>query len=104
MTGVKRLQDAGLTLKLRKCQFGMAHCVYLGHVGSGVVKPEGTKLDAVSSFPKPETKKELCFLGLTGYYRRFIKDFASTVAPLSDLTHKNAPSNVEWTPAYEKAF
>ena len=103
---LKRLQDAGLTLKLRKCQFGMAHCVYLGHVvGSGVVKPEGTKLDAVSSFPRPETKKEVCcFLGLTGYYRRFIKDFASTAAPLSDLTRKNAPSNVEWTPACEKAF
>ena len=103
---LERIQDAGLTMKLSKCQFGMAHCIYLGHVvGSGVVKPEETKLEAMREFPRPKTKKEArCFLGLTGYYRRFIPDFASIAAPLSDLTRKNLPSTVIWTPACETAF
>ena len=59
----QRLKEAGLTVKLRKCQFGMAHCVYLGHVvGSGVVRPEPMKVRAVNVFPVPRTKKECeCF-------------------------------------------
>ena len=50
------LRDAGLTAKPRKCQFGMSHCVYLGHVvGGGVVRPEPPKLEAVRTLPIPQT-------------------------------------------------
>ena len=53
-----RLRGAGLTAKPRKCQFGMTQCVYLGHVvGNGVVRPEQSKVEAVMSFPIPQTKK-----------------------------------------------
>ena len=50
----QRLREAGLTAKPRKCQFGMQQCSYLGHVvGSGVVKSELPKLQAVVAFPTP---------------------------------------------------
>ena len=53
-----RLRQAGLTAKPRKCQFGMAECVYLGHVvGGGVVRPLPSKVKAVASFPVRKTKK-----------------------------------------------
>ena len=71
-----RLAQAGLTLKPRKCQFAMSTCSYLGHiVGNGSVRPEQAKITAVDNCPVPRTKKQLrAFLGLTGYYRRFIPD------------------------------
>ena len=54
-----KLRRAGLTAKPKKCQFGMAECVYLGHVvGSGVVRPEKSKVEAVKLFPAPKTKKK----------------------------------------------
>ena len=66
----ERIRAAGLTVKAKKCQFGMTRCHYLGHmVGNGLVQPEPAKIVAVERFPTPETKKQICvFLGLTGYY------------------------------------
>jgi len=66
---LQRLRLADLTVKARKCQFGMAKCNYLGHViGGGKVQPEDSKLKAIQSFPKPTTKKGVqSFLGITGY-------------------------------------
>ena len=82
------LQEAGLTIKVKKCQFGMAECAYLGHiVGKGKIKPEIAKIEAVQGFKQPVTKKDMrAFLGLVGYYRRFIPDFTSKSAELSDMT------------------
>ena len=103
---LQRLRSAGLTAKAKKCQFGMAQCVYLGHiVGSGLVRPDPVKIQAVKEFPVPHTKKQVrVFLGLAGYYRRFIPDYASIAAPLSDLTKKAAPTQVPWTANCEHAF
>ena len=85
---MERLRSAGLTARPKKCQFGMARCLYLGYeVGSGTVHPEESKIEAVRSFPTPKTKKELRqFLGLIGYYRKFIKDYLVIALPLTDLT------------------
>ena len=65
--------------KIATSQWAMAECTYLGHiVGVGYVKLEINKLEAVENFPVPKTKKEVwSFLGLTGYYRHFIKDYES---------------------------
>ena len=53
----------------------------------------------------PGTKSQVrAFLGLTGYYRRFIPDYASVAAPLTDLTRKSAPNKVVWSESCEKAF
>ena len=100
------LRKAGLTAKTKKCKFGMAECVYLGHIiGGGKVKPEQSKTEAVEKFTVPKTKKDVrSFLGLTGYYRKFIPDYAAIAAPLSDLTCKNRPMKVQWTAVCELAF
>ena len=93
-----RLQTAGLTVKPKKCQFGMSYCTYLGHVvGNGEIRPETLKVQAVKDYPLPKTKKQVrAFLGLTGYYRRFLPNYADTSAPLTDLTRKHAPNKVSW--------
>ena len=102
----RRLREAGLTVKLDKCQFGMDQCIYLGHmVGNGTVRPEHSKLEALKNFPIPRTKTAVRgFLGLAGYYRRFIPNFAETAAPLSDLTRKTATKEVKWNDECGKAF
>ena len=94
-----RLRGAGLTTKPRKCQFGMTQCFYLGHVaGNGIVRPEQSKVEAVMSFPILQTKKQVrAFLGVTGYYQKFIPNFATIAAPLTDLIRKNRPNQVVWT-------
>jgi len=64
-----RLKEVGLTVKPSKCQLAMAECTYLGHVvGNGVMKPERSKIQAITQFPQPETKKDVrSFLGLTAF-------------------------------------
>ena len=94
-----RLRSLGLTAKPSKCQLAMRECTYLGHiVGNGEVKPEKSKLQAIAQFPLPVTKKQVwSFLGLTGYYRRFIPNYASIAAPLTSLTRnsrKSVPESV----------
>ena len=103
---LQRLRRAGLTIRPKKCQFGMSNCSYLGHiVGNGEVRPEEVKLQAVREFPTPITKKRVrAFVGLTGYYRKFIPKYAETAAPLTDLTKKNAPNRVKRTEECEGAF
>ena len=74
-------------------------------VGGGVVCPEQTKLQAVKEFPIPKTKRDVrAFLGLAGYYRRFIPDFASIAVPLNDLTQKTSPNSVVWTSSCNNVF
>ena len=65
------LREPGLKAKLKKCQFGMSECLYLGHViGSGKVRSEDRKIRAIKDFKVPRTIKEVrSFLGLSGYYR-----------------------------------
>ena len=66
---------------------------------------EKGKNEAVADFPRPVTKKKVrSFLGLTGYYRKFVPDYATVELPLTDCTKKSAPSNVTWTDACETAF
>ena len=95
-TILHHLAKAGLTVKPKKCQFAMNTCTYLGHiVGNGEVRPEVAKLEAVRQYPTPQSKKQVrAFLVLTGYYRRFIPNYARLAAPLTDLTRKDSPNRV----------
>ena len=63
---------------------------YLGHIiTSDGVKPNDNKIEAIRSFPPPKNAKEIkSFLGLIGYYRRFIKDFSKVAKPLTQLLKK----------------
>ena len=101
-----RLRESGLTAKPDKCQFGMKHCRYLGYVvGGGEVRPEVAKVEAVKKWKRPRTKKEVrMFLGLSGYYRRFIPQYSVIAAVLTDLTRKDRPKLVRWTEECEDAF
>lgn len=103
---LRQLRRNHLTAKPAKCKFGMKECSYLGHiVGGGHVRPDPEKLRAVQDFPIPETKKQIrSFLGLTGYYRKFIENYAVIAAPLSDLTKKMLPERLCWTSECERAF
>ena len=84
----------------------MTECVYLGHVvGRGVVRPEQSKVEAIQAFSQPTTKKQVrAFLGITGYYRKFIPNYSTLAAPLTDLTKKNRPTKVTWTSDCDSAL
>jgi len=86
------LKKNKLFVKKSKCQFGVPEAAYLGHIVSaqGVVVDQ-SKIQAVVEWPVPRTLKALRgFLGLTGYYRKFIKGYSTLVAPLTALTKKHA--------------
>ena len=99
------LREACLNAKLRKYHLAMRETTYPGHVvESGEVEPELDKVKVVREFPRPVTKKDVhSFLGLTGYYLKFIPSYASIAAPLPDLTKCN-PHVVNWRPECEEAF
>ena len=101
-----RLRRANLKVKPSKCQCAMFECVYLWHVvGKGTVRLESSKIEAIKRMPVPRTKKGVRqFLGLAGYYRRFIRDFATIATPLTELTRKSAPQEVKWSLQAQEAF
>ena len=102
----KRLEEAGLTAKPKKCQLGMKECVYLGHVvGEGKVQPENSKIEAIQKIESPKTQKDVrSFLGMTGYYQKFIPHYSTIACPPTDLTQKSKPNKVNWTKDCEEAF
>ncbi|MCI12752.1 hypothetical protein A2U01_0033859, partial [Trifolium medium] len=97
------LQRHELYAKLSKCSFGAKEVDYLGHkVSSRGVSMESTKVQAVLEWPTPSNIKQLRgFLGLTGYYRRFINSYVHMAAPLTDLLKKD---NFVWNSEAEKTL
>lgn len=102
----RRLKEAGLTLKATKCRLGQAEVLYLGHrVGQGCRKPAELKVEAIANFPAPQNKAEVrAFLGLTGYYRSYIRRYSEIASPLTDALRKTAPTKIEWDSKKERAF
>ncbi|XP_073804400.1 uncharacterized protein [Danio rerio] len=99
-----RLVNASLTLNLAKCEFAKATVVYLGKkVGQGHVCPVDAKIASIVEFPVPGNKRELRrFLGMSGYYRGFCRNFASVVSPLTDLL--STERVFVWSDACDQAF
>jgi len=103
---LKRLKEANLSAKPSKCFLGFSELAYLGHeIGNGKMWPEEDKVEKIRDAKPPETKKELrAFLGLTGFFRSYVKDYSSIAAPLSDKTKKCEPEKVKWDAGCQKSF
>uniref|UniRef100_A0A8C4VWR2 Reverse transcriptase/retrotransposon-derived protein RNase H-like domain-containing protein n=1 Tax=Gopherus evgoodei TaxID=1825980 RepID=A0A8C4VWR2_9SAUR len=83
-----RLEAYGLKLSIDKCQFCQTSVKYVGHIVSQEgVSTDPDKIEALTTWPRPTNYRELkTFLGFSGYYRRFVKNYATIVKPLNDLT------------------
>ena len=101
---MERLEKANLQLNINKCEFLKTEIFYLGHILSKQgVSPDPRKLEAVKHFPEPQTVKNIRqFLGLAGYYRRFIKNFATMSKPLTKLLEKE--TNFIWNEKTQESF
>lgn len=97
-------KNAKLTLKLRKCHFGCNDVTYLGfNISADGIRPGRNKLEAVKDFPTPKSKHDVRrFMGLTGFFRRFIRSYAEKAKPISDLLKNEAV--FEWNIEQEEAF
>ena len=82
-----RIRCANLKINPRKCSFARSEITFLGHiVSSKGIEPSKEKISSVENFQSPTTAKQVKqFLGLTGYYRRFIKNYAIIATPLNEL-------------------
>ena len=100
-----RLKQHNLKLKPSKCEFLISEVTYLGHVVSEAgIRTDPEKTKAIKNWPVPKNvKKVRAYLGFTGYYRRFIKDYAKIARPLNDLlvghcTSKKTKKKTKQTP------
>jgi hypothetical protein len=86
------LRTNSLFVKKSKCSFGATSIVYLGHVISeSGVSMNSDKVEAITAWPTPKSAHGLRgFLGIAGYYRKFIKDFGTIAAPLTKLLKKDS--------------
>lgn len=100
----KSLREANLTINLQKSKFCMKEIRYLGHiVGNGCIKPDAGKVDAITDFPVPSNIRQVRrFLGMCGWYQRYISGFAAIAAPITDLLGKR--DRFSWTAAAQESF
>ena len=99
-----RKREARLQLQPDKCAFFRTEVAYLGHIiGRDGVKPNPAKIVANRKFPQPRAVQAIRqFLGISGYYRRFIEDYAKLEKPLSNLLKKD--TKWEWGRSQRKNF
>ena len=100
----QRMREADLRLKMEKCNFLKANLQYLGHIISGKgIEPVPEKLESIKEMPAPTSPKEVKqFLGLVGYYRKFVPRFADIARPLTTLTKKDI--EFRWTDKCQTSF
>ena len=101
---LQTLADHNLFAKPSKCSFAQESIAYLGHIiSSKGVSTDPQKTQAVQDWPVPTNVKEIRgFLGLTGYYRRFIKHYSLTSKPLTLILKKGA--QFVWSSVTQEAF
>ena len=109
----KRLSACGLKINPAKCQLLQEKVEFLGHtVSAEGVSCQNEKTEVIQAWPQPTTTKDLrSFLGSTGYYRRFVKDYATIAAPLHHLSNlqpqtKRKPADITsaWKATHQEAF
>lgn len=100
----KKLRESNLKIQINKSEFLRKEVSFLGHiVTSDGIKPNPDKTSAVKDFPIPRTPKQIkSFLGLLGYYRKFIKDFSNLTKPLTECLRKG--KTIKLTPSFINCF
>ena len=98
------LRDEKLYAKFSKCEFWLEKVSFLGHIVSGNgISVDPAKIEAVKQWKPPKNAHEVrSFLGLAGYYRRFVEGFSKIAAPMTALTRKKI--KYEWTDKCEESF
>ncbi|GKB30532.1 putative reverse transcriptase domain-containing protein [Tanacetum coccineum] len=98
------LKKKELYAKFSKCQFCIPKVHFLGHVvNSQGIHVDPSKIESIKDWASPKTPTEICqFLGLTGYYRRFIEGFSKIAKSMTKLTQKKV--KFDWGDNEEKAF
>jgi hypothetical protein len=99
-----RFRAANLKLNPKKCELFRRKVLYLGHIVTQEgISTEPSKVEAVTTWPRPTNKRDLRgFLGLCSYYRKFIKSFADIASPLHKLTEKETV--FDWSEQCNEAF
>jgi len=101
-----RIRKAKLTLRPSMCEIGETTVSFLAHsLSEGILSPKPDTVDKILNAPSPRTVKQLrAFLGLAGFYRKYVPDFAVIAAPLTDATRKVSRNEVKWDEAREHSF
>jgi hypothetical protein len=100
----ERLEQANFQIQPEKCVFVTDTVEYLGHICTPEgIKPDPKKIRAIEEYPAPKTVRDIrAFIGLAGYYRRHVPNFAEFAKPLTNLTKKGVP--FVWTVEHQKTF
>lgn len=104
---IETLSKAGLTINFEKCEFCKDQLNYLGYVVSSKgLQTDPRKLDCIRNFPRPTTAKQLrAFIGLCSYYRRFVNNFSTIIAPMTALIgKKKGKEAIAWCIEAERSF
>ena len=103
---LNRLDNVNLSVRPTKCFLGFRELSFLGHkIGRGFMKPEEDKVEKILNAPQPQNKSQLrSFLGMAGYYRRFVDNYSSIALPLTNLTKKGSPDKLPWDQECQKSF
>ena len=98
------LREKQLYAKYSKCEFWLHEVSFLGHVVSGEgISADPKKVEAIIKWEEPKNVAEVrSFLGLAGYYRRFVEGYSRISAPLSQLTRKGV--KFSWNAKCEQSF
>lgn len=100
------LEAFGFSIKLKKCTFASDEIKYLGHqIGGGKHSPQNDKVLAIRQLKKPTNKKEVrSILGLMGFYRAYIPNYAEVALPLTELTKGRKSGGILWGKREEESF
>lgn len=94
---LERLRQYGLYANAEKCEFNVDSTGFLGFVvGPDGIHMDQSRVEAIASWPEPRSVHDVqAFLGFTGFYRRFIKNYSKIACPLTNITRGNAKGNVQ---------
>ena len=101
---MEKLREHKLYAKFSKCEFWLEEVGFLGHIlSAGGIAVDPAKIKTVMEWQAPTTQTEVrAFLGLAGYYRRFVEGFSSIARPMTQLLKKD--KKFEWTDKCEESF